>query len=115
MAGEESRGRVVALLILVRISLSSFGNLRLASCSFVTKRLSFFFAHSEHFSFKLFQRCRGWNLKFFLDAPCPVQFSLQKLSFCNNCVMATVSVVNKDLTFKAMAKDLTSEQVEGPL
>ena len=25
------------------------------------------------------------------------------------------SVVNKDLTFKAKAKDLTSEQVEGPL
>ena len=25
------------------------------------------------------------------------------------------SVANKDLTFKAKAKDLTSEQVEGPL
>jgi len=28
---------------------------------------------------------------------------------------AEISVVNKDLTFKAKAKDLTSEQVEEPL
>jgi len=30
-------------------------------------------------------------------------------------IVVLVSVVNKDLTFKAKAKDLTSEQIEEPL